>query len=308
MGLRDDSCQGFQYFKDMLDYDQPLYRPPSEGRNLIIQATLGCSFNRCSFCSMYQTKEYQARPLDEVFRDIDRAAKAWPDAGRIFLADGDAYILPTGHLMKILVKLRDSFPNLTRVSAYATPMSLLKKNVAEMGELRDGGLGLLYYGIESGSADILKRITKGASPKGMIEGLLKARTGGIKISATVILGLGGRDLWRDHIEGTAMLLNEAPVNYLSTLQLHLDKAAYPGFLKKFKDPFEFQDDMAILDEQEALLETLTPPAPVIFRSNHASNALALAGNLPRDREKLLAKVRAARQGEVGLRPWFLRGT
>ncbi|RED54156.1 radical SAM family protein [Aestuariispira insulae] len=292
----------------MLDYDEPLYRPPSEGRNLIIQATLGCSFNQCSFCSMYHSKTYQARPLDLVFDDIDRAAQAWPDASRVFLADGDAYILETDHLQRILEKLGHSFPNLTRVSAYATPMSLLRKSTTEMAELIAQKLSLVYFGIESGSPDILKRITKGASPKGMIKGLQKARNAGVKVSATVILGLGGKTLWQDHIDGTIALLNEAPVNYLSTLQLHLDRAAYPGFLEKFEDPFEFQDDHAILREQERLIQGLKPPSPVIYRSNHASNALALAGNLPKDREKLLDQIKAAQAGEQQLRPWFLRST
>lgn len=126
----------------ILRYDQPLYRPPSEGRNLIIQATIGCSFNRCTFCSMYKTKAFRARPLAEVFADIDAAARSWPDASRVFLADGDALVLPTDDLAAILDRLRTAFPRLERVSLYATPMNLTRKPVEELRRLRFKGLAL----------------------------------------------------------------------------------------------------------------------------------------------------------------------
>jgi len=205
----------------MLDFNQPLYRPPSEGNNLILQATLGCSFNRCSFCSMYRSKSYQARPLEDVFEDVDRAATSWPDARRIFLADGDALTLPTGHLMKLLEKLDQSFPMLSRVSSYATPANLRRKSIAELTELRENRLNLVYLGIESGSDLILKKITKGANRRSLREAMVSARTAGIKVSGTVILGLGGAEYWEEHIDGTLALLSEAPLTYLSTLQLFL---------------------------------------------------------------------------------------
>jgi radical SAM superfamily enzyme YgiQ (UPF0313 family) len=289
-----------------LAYDMPLYRPPSEANNLIIQATLGCSFNRCTFCSMYKAKDYTARPLDAVFADIDTARAMWPDAARVFLADGDALALPTGHLIRILERLIETFPDLTRVSCYALPANLLKKSVEELRELRARKLTLVYYGIESGSADILKRIRKGATPQGMIEGLAKARAAGIKTSCTVILGLGGRKRWEDHIDRTAELLNRAAPDYVSTLQLMLDETTFEDFMESFGEPFEFQDEDGILQEQERLVSRLAPASPVIFRSNHASNALPLAGTLPKDREKLLAAIAAARTGGLGLRPSWMR--
>lgn len=292
---------------DLLAYDMPLWRPPSEGRNLIIQATIGCSFNRCSFCSMYRSKQFRARSLDEVFADIDRAAKIWPEATRVFIADGDALVLPVEQLHRILDRLAESFPALTRVSSYALPANLIRKSVEELESLAARKLSLIYYGIESGSHDILKRITKGASPRAMIDGLTKAKEAGLKVSATVILGLGGRARWREHIEATADLVNRVAPNYLSTLQLGLEPVVRAEFFRKFGEPFEFQDDAAILEEQEHLIARLDPPSPVIFRSNHASNALPLAGTLPKDRERLLAAIAAARAGEIPLRPDWARG-
>ena len=294
-------------FADLLDYDMPLWRPPSEGRNLIVQATIGCSFNRCSFCSMYRSKQFRARPLEEVFADIERAARAWPEATRVFLADGDALVLPVEQLHRILDKLAESFPALARVSSYALPANLIKKSAEELESLVARKLSLIYYGIESGSHDILKRITKGASPRAMIDGLSKAKEAGLKVSATVILGLGGQSLWREHIDATAALINRVAPTYLSTLQLGLEPGVRDEFFEKFGEPFAFQDDGAILVEQERLIERLDPPSPVIFRSNHASNALPLAGTLPKDRDRLLEAIAAARTGAIPLRPDWARG-
>lgn len=291
----------------MLHYDEPLFRPPSEGDNLIIQATLGCSFNQCSFCAMYRSKLYVARPLDEVIADIRIAARAWPDAQRVFLADGDALALPADHLLAILRELAATFPRLTRVSCYATPGNIARKSAEELAQLREHKLTLLYFGIESGSDLILKKITKGATQRRMAEVLTKAHASGMKVSATVILGLGGTQHSDEHIAGTIELLNSAPVTYLSTLQLYLDDSIVEEFHLKFGEPFVMPDDLAILQEQERLISSLNPPQPVIFRSNHASNALALAGNLPRDKDKLLQQLHEAMAGQRPLRPIFMRG-
>lgn len=289
-----------------MHYDMPLYRPPSEGNNLIIQVTLGCHFNQCSFCSMYKSKVYQARPLEAVFADIDQAASQWPDAQRVFLADGDALTLPYDHLMQILQYLAQRLPALKRVSCYANPSDILHKQADELAQLRTHKLTLLYVGIESGSALILKKITKGATPSSIARALIKAEAAQFKVSATVILGLGGQTHWQTHIDETVALLEQAPVTYLSTLQLYLEPDAEQGFLEKFKEPFLPQDDHAILQEQARLIAGLNPPRPIIFRSNHASNALALAGNLPRDRDKLLAQVHHCLQGNGLLRPHTFR--
>lgn len=288
-------------------YDLPLYRPPAEADNIIIQATLGCSFNQCSFCAMYRGKQYTERPLDAVFADIHQAAAQRPDAHRVFLADGDALALPTEHLLAILRELSNVLPRLARVSCYATPRNIQRKSVEELEMLQQHKLKLLYVGIESGSDLMLKKITKGATQRRMHEVLTKTHASGMKVSATVILGLGGSTRSEEHIDGTIALLNSAPVTYLSTLQLYLDDSVSAEFYKKFGEPFEAQDDLAILKEQERLISGLNPPQPLVFRSNHASNALALAGTLPKDKEKLLLNLREAIQGVRPLRPPFMRG-
>lgn len=289
----------------MITYDMPLYRPPSEGRNLIIQATLGCSFNACTFCSMYKDKSYRARTLDEVFADIERAHAAWPDAGRVFLADGDALGLPSDHLLHILERLKERFGELTRISCYATPINLRRKTPQELAALRAGGLSLLYFGLESGSNAVLKAIRKGRA-EAMLEALHKAAQARMKVSATVILGLGGRRLWREHIDATAELINTAPPAYLSTLQLTLEKAIEKDFLTAYDGGFNAQDDLAILHEQRRLITAIDPAKGIIFRSNHASNCLALAGVLPKDRNRLIGEIDRAAEGRTQLRQPSLR--
>ena len=291
----------------LIDYDMPLWRPPSEANSFILQATLGCSFNLCSFCSMYRTKQFVVRPLEQVQSEIRAMARAYPGTRRVFLADGDALATPTEQLLAILQALRLAFPRLERVSSYALPVNLLKKSVDELRQLREGGLTLLYYGIETGSADLLKRITKGATPEVMVTGLTKAKQAGLTLSATVVLGLGGQAYWREHIDATAELVNRVELDYLSTLQLMLDPTIEDEFRRKFREPFQLQNDQALLEEQARLIERLEPPAPLTFRSNHASNALALAGVLPRDRPALLDTLATALAGQVALRPDWLRG-
>ncbi len=290
----------------MIDYDLPLWRPPSEGDNLIIQASIGCSFNHCTFCSMYRSKEYRARPVDEVCADIDAAAKASPKATRVFLADGDAWGLPTETLLEICAHLKRRFPGLQRVSAYATPFNLIRKSVEELTALRHAGMTLAYVGIESGSDLLLKKITKGSATQ-MEAGLVRAIEGGIKVSATVIAGLGGKTHWREHMEATASLVSRAPPTYLSTLQLVLTDETRPLYYERFKEDFIPQDDLGVLDELTLLIQSIDPPKPIIFRSNHSSNALALAGNLPKDKNALLEQIDHAAKGENALRPRWMRG-
>lgn len=291
-----------------LRYDMPLYRPPSEGRNLIIQATLGCSYNHCSFCSMYISKHFTVRPLAEVFADIAAAAAVWPDADRVFLADGDALMLPADHLHRILDKLHDTFPGLTRVTSYATPDNINRKSIDELKSLRERKYSLVYLGIESGEGEVLKRIAKGASPRGIAKAINRAREAGIRVSSMVILGVGGEELSERHIEATIELVNQAPPTFLSTLQLDLDRAEAPGFLARWGKPFQPLDDHAIMGEMRRLVAGLNPTSPIVFRSNHASNALPLRGTLPKDRDRILDTIAGAMRTGYGLRPSFLRGS
>lgn len=288
-------------------YDLPLFRPPSEGDNVILQATLGCHYNQCSFCAMYKTKRFEARPLEAVFRDIDILAGMRPEAHRVFLADGDALTLSVDRLTAIAERLAARFPNLQRISAYATPADILRKSADDLALLKSHRISLVYVGIESGSSEVLKRIAKGASPARIALALNKAREAGMKVSATVILGLGGRGLSADHAAATADVINQAPPQYLSTLQLILPDDIRQDFLDRWDGAFEPLSDDEVLTEQRSLIAALDPPHPVIFRSNHASNCLALAGSLPRDRNRLLAEIDQAGNGAGALRPRWLRG-
>ncbi len=291
----------------MINYNMPLYRPPSEANNIIIQVTYGCSFNACTFCSMYRTKKYTRRSLEEVFIDIDKMAISYPQSTRVFLADGDALELPTEHLIEILQYLKKSFPKLRRVSSYASPLNLHEKTLEELILLRENGLTLVYFGIETGDKKLLKHVVKGSTPSKMIEGLNKASSAGLKISATVILGLAGKNGWQSHVDETAKLVNQTQINYLSTLQLGLHGDEKENFPKKFHGTFVLQDDMGMLKEQISLIEQINTDKPIIFRSNHASNALALAGNLPRDKDRLIEELNEACEDETLMKPSWLRG-
>lgn len=290
----------------MINYSFPLYRPPAEANNIIIQATYGCSYNNCSFCSMYKSKDYKVRDIQELFKEIDTLASSYPDASRIFLADGDALSLETSYLVELLIYLKKAFVKLGRVSLYATAQNLLEKSEEDLKLLRDHHLSLIYFGIETGHDPLLKKINKGVTSAQMITALNKAFNAGIKTSATVILGIGGEEYTQEHIKDTAILINNTRVTYLSTLQLGLDEDVKERFLNHFDD-FKMLSDTQILQEQKRFLELLNPSNKVIFRSNHASNALHLAGTFPKDKARLIQEVQEAlERGKSALVPTMFR--
>lgn len=291
----------------MIYYSQPLFRPPSEAENLILQITHGCSYNACTFCSMYETKVYKEKSLDDIFQDIDTLARYYPQAHKIFLADGDALAMNTSNLLKVLEYLHQKFKRLRRVSSYASIINLEQKSKEELEQLYNAGLKLIYFGIETASNELLKRIQKGTSFEKMKEGLNKASSAGLKISATVILGIGGKKYSQEHALQTAQLVNETTLNYLSTLQLGLQQTKEEQFYKKFENKFEWLSDKEMLEEQLLFLEHLNPSNAVIFRSNHASNSFALAGTLPKDKMRLIEEVNVAIQDENIRVPTWLRG-
>lgn len=254
---------------------------------------------------MYRDQTYLPRPLADVLDDIDMAAARNADVQRVFLADADAWGLPVQTLLTICERLRQHFPTLTRISAYATPFNLLHKTPEELSVLRNAGLRMAYVGVESGSDRILKRIVKGSAQQ-MEEGLRRGMAAGLEISATVITGVGGVKYWREHIEETAKLINRVPTTYLSTLQLVLAEDSVKPFLEGYGEPFEPQNDRGVLQEIKLLVELIDPPQPIVFRTNHASNALALAGTLPQDRARLLAELDRAISGKRALRPGWMR--
>ena len=298
---------GYPLTKLVLNYDYPLYRPPSEAKSLIFQVTLGCSFNKCSFCNMYRTKEYQERQWDEIKMEIDLASKHLPESRRIFLADGDALNLPTEKMIQILNYIRQKFPNIERISCYAMPKNILEKSPEDLKKLRAAGLEMFYIGIESGSDIILKKVTKGATGQTIIKACQKAKNTGYIISCMVILGLGGKTYSKQHIEDTARVLNAASPHYVGALTLHLEEGTRDEFLTKFKEPFIPIDDSDALDELEMLIRNIEPKIPVIFRANHGSNAYPIGGTFPDDKEAMLEKISYLRDNPQLCRPAGLRG-
>jgi Radical SAM superfamily len=289
-----------------LNYDYPLYRPPSEANSLIFQVTLGCSFNQCSFCDMYRSKNYVERPLNEIMMEIDLASKYYPDTKRIFLADGDALNLNTKILIKILEYIYKKFPMIERVSSYAMPKNLLQKSDEDLKALRNAGLKMFYVGIESGNNIILRKVTKGATYKTIVEACTKANKNDFILSCMIILGLGGEKYTLKHIEDTAKIINEVSPNYVGALNLHLDDGLYNEFMTKFQEPFIFLNDLQILDELERLVTSINSSKPIIFRANHASNVYAVKGTLPNEKGKILELIMQLKNHPEMLKPKILR--
>lgn len=291
----------------MLNYDYPLYRPPSEAKSLIFQVTLGCSFNVCSYCNMYRTKEYVERPWDEIKMEIDLAAKHMQDSSRIFLADGDALNLPTEKLIQIINYINQKFPKLERISCYAMPKNILEKSLEDLKTIHDAGLTMFYIGIESGSDKILKKVTKGATSQTIIMSCQKAKNAGYSISCMIILGLGGKTYSKEHIDETARVLSISAPDYVGALTLHLEDGIRDEFLAKFKEPFVSIDDADALIELENLVSKMDPKSPVVFRANHGSNAYPIGGTFPEDKEKMLEKIVHLKEHPELCRPIGFRG-
>lgn len=287
-------------------YDHPLYRPPSEANSLIFQVTLGCSFNKCSFCNMYRTKEYVERPWDEIKTEIDLNAKVYPEASRIFLADGDALNLSTDRLIQILEYIYAKFTNLKRVSCYAMPKNLLQKKDEELDKLKSMGLNMFYIGIETGNDILLKKVTKGATSKGILQSCKKAKQHGFILSCMIILGLGGRTYTNEHIADTVRLVSKIAPDYLGALTLYLEDGIYSEFMTKFNEHFIPLGDIEVLDEIERFVSEFNSAAPVTFRANHASNVYSLGGTIPQDKEKLLSLIKELKHHPEMLKPKVLR--
>jgi radical SAM superfamily enzyme YgiQ (UPF0313 family) len=288
-----------------LNYDMPLFRPPSEANSLIIQATIGCSHNRCQFCAMYKMKSFRIRSFAEIEADINDAARVWPDATRIFLADGDALVIKTKVLLKIFNLLHSKFPLLERITLYANPSNLLIKSEDELRQLKENGLQILYYGVESGDDELLERIDKGATTGQMIEGCRKATNAGLDLSLTVLLGLGGKSGSQKHIRETAEVCSKIDPRYIGALTLMLGPFE-ETFAKNVGGGWQPIDIKESLQELRLLVENLDV-SNCIFRSNHASNYLPIGGTLPQDRDQMLELIDRATVDPGYLRPDFLRG-
>jgi radical SAM superfamily enzyme YgiQ (UPF0313 family) len=286
-------------------YEGTLYRPPSEARSYILQATIGCSHNLCTYCAMYREKRFRIRDLGEVLEDISEAGRAYPGTSRVFVADGDALVLDTETWLAILRGLNGAFPHLRRVSCYATAQNVLEKSEGELLDLQKGGLSLLYIGPESGDPETLRRIVKGATFEDHVDAARKAHAAGMNISAIMLLGAGGVTRSREHAHKSARLISEMDPKYLSALTLTIIPGT-PLHRMMEKGKFQLPSIQGLLGELRIIVEEARPTG-AIFRTNHASNYLPIEGRLPRDRERIVAAIDAALRGKIPLRPEYRRG-
>ncbi len=286
-------------------YEGKLYRPPSEAHSYIVQATIGCSHNLCTYCDMYRDKQFRVRDLEAVLEDIALAGSTYPGMDKVFVADGDALIMDTDQWLTILAACREAFPAFRRASCYATAENVLDKTPEELRALREGGLGMLYIGPESGDDVTLKRIVKGASFADHVEAAHKAHEAGMQISVIVLLGAGGVDRSEQHARETARLISEMDPEYVGALTLTVIPGT-PHARMVEKGKFELPPIPQLLTEMRTIVE-FAEPAHTVFRTNHASSYLPIAGELPRDRDRILHAIDRALDGAIPLKPEFLRG-
>ena len=273
-------------------YEGSIYRPPSEAYSLLIQVTIGCSHNTCTFCTMFKDKKFRVRPIEDVLEDLEMARRAYPVVEKIFLCDGDALCLSNEKLMRILTRISELFPECKRVSVYGTARDINRKSESELRELLDAGMEMIYMGAESGSQEVLDKIHKDVTVREQIDAVKKAESVGIKMSVTFISGLAGLEGWEDHAIATGKMITEMNASYASLLTLMLDPAA--PIMKDIKSgAMTLLTPEQVVGETYLLLENAMPKKSCVFRSNHASNYISLRGNLPEDRQRMLAQLKVA---------------
>ncbi|MFR4383940.1 MAG: radical SAM protein [Phascolarctobacterium sp.] len=286
-------------------YDTPVFRPPSEAQSFILRVTRGCAHNKCTYCNMYRGVPFQILKDEEISRQIALAVHFGKNSvRRVFLADGDALVLPTAKLLKILQALREQFPKLQRVASYAAPKDILRKSEEELRQLRGAGLQLLYYGIETGDDATLKAVKKGVTAEEAIEAGRRVTASGMKLSLMVILGLAGVEGSARHALATAKAINIIKPTHLSALCLML----YRG--SELKEQFEEGNfnplsPAGLMQELHLMLNNIELPREhyCLFRSNHVSNYVQLAGTLPKDKERLLQQVETSVRHLSKLKSW-----
>ncbi|MBP3486125.1 MAG: B12-binding domain-containing radical SAM protein [Oscillospiraceae bacterium] len=289
----------------MLHYSGNVYRPPSEAYSLIVQVTLGCSHNKCAFCNMYKDKKFEIVPIDQVMEDLRWARQTYSRIQRIFLADGDALILPTEHLLRILTYIREEIPECERVAVYASPRSILGKTPEDLRTLRENGLSMAYLGLETGNEALLKKINKGVTVAQQIEAGRKLKDAGLTLSVTAINGLSGTEGWEEHAVDTAHALNAMCPDYIALLTLRIYTGT-PMHRWVQEGSLTMPKPMELIRETHRFLQEIDCPGAV-FRSNHASNYLVLAGTLNQDRERLIRQCEDALRGEAPLRKYVELG-
>ena len=286
-------------------YEGIVYRPPSEWNSLIIQSTIGCSHNQCSFCSMYKNKKFRIKSVEEVKSDIDIAKAICGDSRKIFLADGDALIRNTREQIEILSYIKKEMHMCERITCYASPKSILSKTEEELRAIKKAGIDMVYLGLESGSDKVLKDIKKGVTSEEIIKAAKKIKDVGIKLSVTAIIGIAGKENYEEHARETGKVLSLINPEYLGLLTLMLEDGT--ELMEKWKcGQFTLSSQIDLLKETKLILENIDSPGTV-FRSNHASNYINLKGTLNKDKQEMIKVLDKALDGEINLKLEKFRG-
>lgn len=286
-------------------YEGMIYRPPSEAYSLIVQVTIGCSQNRCIFCSMFKEKRFRIRKVEEVLEDLQDARNKYRYVEKIFLADGDALICKMTDLEAILHFIKDQFSECKQVTLYGSPRSILMKQQEDLDKLRELGISMIYMGLESGNDEVLTYMKKGVTSQEMIEAAQKVKQAKIRLSVTAISGLGGRRLWKEHAKDTGLVLSQMKPDYIGLLTLMIEEDL-PLADKIRSGEFEMLNPYDILIETKEMLKYMDCP-DCIFRSNHASNYVNLGGTLNQDKEAMINLLDEAIKGNVHLKSEWMRG-
>ncbi len=294
--------------KPPISYTEPLFRPPSEARSLILQITNGCSWSQCSYCDMYTQpqKKFGVKPEEEVLREIEWAGQHLSGVRRVFLADGDALVLSTRRLLNILHAIQAHLPDVRRVASYCLPRNVAGKSDEDLKQLHESGLGLIYLGAESGDDFVLKSINKGETQQSTVTALNRLADAGVKRSVMIINGLGGERFSEQHALNSAALANQSQPEYLASLVINLPHGE-ARHQKAFQGQFDYMPQPSLFRELRQFVGALELKS-TIFRSDHASNQLVLKGVLGKDREKLMKQIDAAiaTPDSANLRPVWIR--
>jgi radical SAM superfamily enzyme YgiQ (UPF0313 family) len=290
-----------------MNYIGNIFRPPSEAESLILQVTVGCSHNKCTFCGNYHGEKFDIKKMDVIKKDIDEAARYQHLFDKVFLADGDALILPMAMLLEILAYIREKCPNTRRVGIYANTKSILRKTADELGQLREAGIGILYHGVESGSDEVLRRVKKGCTAEETVKAANLVTQSGILLSQMVLLGIGGVELSEEHAAATGKILSAMSPDYAAALtvmvlpETELGQDAAAG-------RFVLPDKFALIRELQIIIENMRVSRDCFFTSNHASNYLPIRAHFPRQQAEVLSMIAQvlARGQEDALRPEALR--
>lgn len=287
-------------------YEGAIYRPPSEADSLILQVTIGCSHNKCTFCGSFKEKKFRLRTFEEVQEDIEEAKQYARYIKKVFIADGDALVIPQKKLIPIIQLVRDSFPKLERIGTYGNTKSILKKSVDELKALKELGVGIIYLGVESGDQVVLDRVCKGTTLDKTAEAAKRVKDAGIILSVTVLLGLGGVERSRIHAEETGKFLSRIDPDYAGALSVIIVPGT-PLAAEVKKGIFKVPDPYMLLEELSIMIQNANV-THTFFASNHASNYLAVKAWLPEDKEKTLKAIHYVlnRKDPSLLRPEFMR--